>query len=531
MSFTSRSAKVRLLNLQLRYLIPLILLFFLHASESKAQGAHVWSEQEKLPEYFGFSEEPPYLIAAMNHIDHLFNPQPFLVINDTLQASNQIWSEPVLLFEVADAKTIQEPIVLSDSYGNVHIFWEVLNGNPGESDLIYYMRQDALGWTSPVDIVSADRILGLNAVVAQDEFIYLVWSGAGDILSYSRAPVQGAESVKNWSKPIQLIGASLYASIAPSPSGDIYLAYAERGNAGVYEQVIESNNLDNSLLRLITPNSSLNTSSEYVQMRVSNNGTRHVVWTEFDLPDYWPPRGVFYAHSVDGGDTWSVPKLLAGDGHDQINITVLDDSNIHVAWNGMAGVGGRYHRWSSDGGVTWSETYEVVPAGISGTEGPPEILGDQADVVHMLTTYSGCAWYTYFENQRWANPVCISGAKAQASNFMEQPAMAISEGNKLHAVFWDDRKRLWYTTKVSKASWIPPKLLDQELIQSTPSQIVTELPSVTPTMKSTSLLVDQQIDPQPRMRLNPAQIIMISLLPVVCLVIWIVVAGFFKKTK
>jgi hypothetical protein len=149
----------------------------------------------------------------------------------------------------------------------------------------------------------------------------------------------------------------------------------------------------------------------------------------------------------------------------------------------------------------------------------------------MLTTYEGCAWYTYLQNQRWANPVCISGEKAQASNYIEEPAMAVSEGNKLHAVFWDDRKRLWYTTKVTEAPWIPPEIMDNEIIQPTQSQIPTDSPKPTPTINSTTLLADQQLDAPPRFIISPGQILIFSLLPVILLVILIVVLRFYKRIR
>lgn len=448
-----------------------------------------------------------------------------------MQVSGQNWSEPVLLFEVDGAKSIQEPNVLGDAYGNVHIFWQVQSGTPGEYGAIYYMRKDAIGWTAPVDIISVPRVLAVSAVISPDDYIYIVWNGANDILTYSRAPILGAESAQNWSEPTALTEGTQYASIAPSPDGNVYLAYAGKGNSAVYEQVIESNNLDSFSPRIIAQNSLTTTGSDYVQMRVSSNGTRHVVWTEFYLPEFWPPRGVFYARSLDGGDTWSAPELLAPDGADQMNITLVDDNNIHVAWNGFASMGGRYHRWSSDGGMTWSETYDVIPAGIGGTEGPPEIFSDHTGVVHMLTTHSGCAWYTYFKNQIWAAPVCISGEEARVSNFIEQPAMGVSEGNKLHAVFWDDRKRLWYTTKVTDAPWIPPQVIDQEVIQPTPEQGSTESPNVIPTQEATSLPAVQQLEDPKTGVINPSQIMLLSLLPVLFLIVLMLAIKSFKKTS
>jgi hypothetical protein len=520
-------ARTGFLFLHLKYLIPLLLLFTLNVSPSKAQGASFWPGQERIPEYFDSTKDPPDLIADTNRSVHAFHAQPLLLNDKGSQASNTIWSEPILLFQEDGAREIHGPSVISDSYGNVHVFWTVPSGSPGEFDLIYYARLDALGWTTPVDIVAAAPARGVNAAISQDGIIYLIWSGFGGI-SYSHAPIQGAEYVKNWSKPVLLTDANFYADLFTSSSGKIYLAYPGVDASGVFEQFLEPNNLNWSSSRIISQTSLTNSASDYVQIRVSNNGTMHVVWTEFYYPESWPPRGVFYSRSIDGGNTWSAPEMMAGDGFDQINITVVDDENIHVAWNGMVTVGGRYHRWSSDGGQTWSETAEVIPAGIGGTEGFPQLVVDQSGTLHMLTTYQGgCVWYTYFNNQTWVPPICISGEKT----LIEEPSMTVSEGNKLHAVFWDNRKSLWYTTKVTDASWIPPEIMENELLQPTRSPVPTGSPVITPTLSSTSVPVGQQLDAPSKFSLNSGQLLILSLSPVILLVFLMAALVFFKKKR
>jgi hypothetical protein len=484
MWFESRNKKFWRLSIHLRYLIPLLILSLLDVSHPQAQGG-----------YF--------------------------------------WSEPVLLFQVEGTGELHYPFIISDPYGNVHVFWNFKSGSQNEFDKIYYMRLDAAGWTVPVDIIAAAAVSDVNVTIGQDDFFYLTWHGVGDIISYSRAPLRGAESVKSWSEPVPVTNATnFYSSIITSPSGNIYLAYPARGNSGVFVQVLEPNNLVWSLPRTIALNSLTNTGSDYVQISVSNNGTLHVVWTEFYLPESWPPGGVFYSRSIDGGDNWSIPVILGDGGFDQINITVLDDNNIHVAWNGMvSSPGGRYHRWSSDGGVTWSETNDVIPAGVGGTEGFPQIVGDQSGVIHMLTTYEGCAWYTYLENQRWVVPFCISGEKARASNFIEEPALGLSEGNKLHAVFWDDRKRLWYTTKIINVPPIPPQATEDGSILPIQNPTSVPSPAVLPTIDSTAVPAGQQLDGTSRYYFSTGQLLMFSLLPVMLLVIVTVAIKYFQRIR
>lgn len=501
----------------LKLLVPLALLFSTSVSPLKTQGDYLLPQQQGQPYYSSQADASPAI-------------QRFAAPSvPVLQASNRNWTEPVLLFEEDGTGEIHSPFVISDSYGSVHVFWSVIRESQGESDLIYYTRLDAIGWTTPVDIVAATPARAAKATIAQDGFIYLIWNGL-DGISYSRAPLQKAEFVNNWSEPVPITNGNIHADLFTSASGNIYLAYPGVGTSGVFEQSLDITNQSWSSSRMVSQTSLTNTASDYVQIGVGDKGIMHVVWTEFYYPEGWPPRGIFYSRSIDGGDNWSVPELLAGDGFDQVNIAVTDDNNIHVVWNGMVGLGGRYNRWSSDGGQTWSETVEVIPAGVGGTEGLPQLVVDASGTLQLLTTYNGCAWYTYFKNRNWVTPVCISGEQARASNYIEEPAMAVSEGNKLHAVFWDDRKRLWYTTKVTDAPWIAPEKMENELPQPAQSAAPTSTPVIMPIISPTiAPPVQQQLDASSRFNLNPAQLLILSLSPVILLVLWIAALIFFKK--
>ena len=525
----NKRTKVASVKIHLKYFFPLMLLFFTNFAEAEAQGTYVVPGLGTQSNQFNHKGPYPHSIGNISREVYRRNAQALHLYDDLPQAASKNWSEPVLLFQAGSTKEIHSPFVIADSYGNVHVFWTLTSGSQDELDAIYYMRLDSEGWTTPVDVVAAAPARAARAAISQDDFIHLIWNGLGGI-SYSRAPIHGAEIVHNWSEPVVITDANIHASIVNSPSEIIYLAYPGVGQSGIFEQVLEPN-LSWSSAITISENFFTNTASDYVQMGVSSNGVMHVAWTEFYYPESWPPRGVFYSNSTDGGNSWSAPVLLAGDGFDQINVSVVDDSIIHVAWNGMAGVGGRYHRWSSDGGQTWSQTIEVVPPGVGGTEGFPQLVGDNAGTLHLLTTYEGCAWYTYFENYRWAAPVCISGNEARASDYIEESSMGVSEGDRLHAVFWDARKRLWYTTKITDASWIPPKTIDNGLIQPAQSPIPTVFPVITPTAHSTSLPADWQIAAESRFNYSPGQILILSLSPVLLLIVVIAVFRFYKGVR
>jgi hypothetical protein len=109
--------------------------------------------------------------------------------------------------------------------------------------------------------------------------------------------------------------------------------------------------------------------------------------------------------------------------------------------------------------------------------------------------------------------------------------MALSEGNRLHAVFWDDRKRLWYTTKITNAAWIPPETLDNVQIQPALSPNPVDTPLGTLAAEPTKWLVDQQLDTPSQYKFTPGQVLILSLSPAILLVILIVASRLFKSLR
>jgi hypothetical protein len=219
----------------------------------------------------------------------------------------------------------------------------------------------------------------------------------------------------------------------------------------------------------ISQTNSADASANYLEGAIGPDGTIHVVWVEYQLPLGWPPLGLYYSHSNDGGLTWARALELATENYNQINLVVTEENEIHCAWNGAAGTGGRYHRWSPDGGETWGNTNEVIPAGFGGSEGAPQLAVDSLGTLHMITTYDQRVWYAFFQGMRWSQPQnLLSGDEngippigqyidPRTVRHIEHPAMALNAGNQLHVVFWDERLsrnviQYWYTTKQTSAS-------------------------------------------------------------------------------
>jgi hypothetical protein len=260
----------------------------------------------------------------------------------------------------------------------------------------------------------------------------------------------------------------------------------------------EDNGFTWSTESIISFTNTPDTSADYTHAAITSDGTIHVVWTEYQLPVGWPPLGLYYSHSNDGGQTWSRPIKMADDYYNQITVATFGDRIVHLAWNGAAGVGGRYHRWSQDGGKSWSSTQSVVPEGFGGSEGPPQLAIDALGTLHLITTFDQRVWYSYFQptsGQRWSEltyvptgdesgiPPIDQPIDPTTQRLIEHPAMAINGGNKLHLVFWDEQSnqqfiQYWYSTKQTSAG---PLDFKPFVSPTPPAQATTNNESVVPT--------------------------------------------------
>lgn len=395
------------------------------------------------------------------------------------------WSRPQLIYETMEA--IDTPYLVADTYGITHLIWRESERDKGSGDTtleaIYYASDLGGNWSQGQDIIAMNSASGPTAAVDSDGLIHLVWQGPNNTLYHSLSNVESAQTAHGWAEPQAVAIANQDAHVVVDEGRSAHLVYPGVDSSGVY-YIRYDTELDGwNAPTVVSSTSANNVIANYARLAIGSDGTLHVVWSEFLLPEAWPPTGVYYAQSKDNGNSWSRAVKLAGDNYDQITVAA-GSGIVHVAWNGMVGVGGRYHRWSNDNGLTWSPTEAVVSPGKGGTEGLPQLQVDNAGVLHLLTTFDGCAWHASWENGNWSDPVCISGREAMASGWIEQPALTLSNGNLLHAVFWDDRARLWNATLMTGA---PPTYEILPIMEAVPTATNAPAPPPTATTAATPL--------------------------------------------
>jgi hypothetical protein len=132
---------------------------------------------------------------------------------------------------------------------------------------------------------------------------------------------------------------------------------------------------------------------------------------------------------------------------------------------------------------------------------------DATGVVHLVSTTGGGNYYFSWQDGRWSPPVLISpgldGRGVTGSNSsLEQPAVAISEGNRLHAAFHDGFERIWYTMRRLGAPHQAPHPLPTLAPTPSPAPPATptslaEAATAPPTAAAPAVPPDVQPSPQP----------------------------------
>ena len=207
-----------------------------------------------------------------------------------------------------------------------------------------------------------------------------------------------------------------YASIAVDNQGIIHIAWADWRNDADEEHVIGggidgvndvdiyyTNSTDNGMTfgTSVKVNSGDGTSWQWVpDIAVDNGGKIHVVWEDWrDDADgeYIPFTGgidgvndssIYYAQSLDGGQTFSSPLRIDDDTQLSVQgvprIDIDGNENIHVIWIDVREtIGGDiYYTNSTDGGITFSKNKKVND--VSKGSDDPSLAVDDNNVIYVV---------------------------------------------------------------------------------------------------------------------------------------------------
>ncbi len=454
----------------------------------------------------------PYSLLALLLISVLHSIKPVLG-----QSADDSWMPPLNLFETNGRASEAE--VVADPSGVVHVFWaygDPENLESGAFQSIYHARLEDGAWSAPVDVLVSPggRVARFPSVAVDSQgYLHAVWSG-GNELYYSRAYAAEAGSAAGWSSPLALASGAGAAepSVAVDADGRVFVVWTEAGNGLLFAMSEDGGNTWAGSQTIYYADQS-NELARWGRIAVDEAGRLHVVFTYTERLESAAAQGredpntLYYLRSDNLGQTWSEPLPITPElDFGEVNVVTSGADTVHLVWNGRAGRHGRYHRWSEDGGQTWSSIVEVLapaprsPIGTGGLTGFPALATDATGALHMVSATGGDHYFRW-QDGTWSPPVYISpgldgSGVTGTNNSLEQPSIAISEGNRLHVVFHDGFERIWYTTSTTDAPFQPPVALDAgRAAVEAPAALPQETPAVDEQQTPAPVQFDRTVPP------------------------------------
>lgn len=349
------------------------------------------------------------------------------------------WSPPVNL---SNSETqSNDPSLAVDPSGGVHVAWseETEDGRA----FIRYAQLSEGSWSQANDILtSPDTEVAIYPTLGADSkgYLHLVWSGDGT-LYYSRAYATEAGTPQGWSPPVALefvqdnIG---QPQLLVDAQDVLHLVYAISlgSKSGIYTLTSTDGGQNWSDPVRIFNNKRSDRMVGLARLAIGSEGTMHTVWVEYDYPETFPPIGIRYSQSTDGGQTWSEAASLADGPYSFPAIITRDPDEVHLVYSGTGSDRFKFHRVSEDGGKTWAEAYRNSEVG--GYQGLPALVLDSSKVLHWLTSATifriknDGLYHTTWEDGPWSAGVTVLVNVANGQN-PQEVAAEVGLGNELHA--------------------------------------------------------------------------------------------------
>ena len=273
-----------------------------------------------------------------------------------------------------------------------------------------------------------------------------IWSGQEWRRSITvAAPAESAGSAKAWLPPIT-VGSSArtnWESDVAVDAQDIpHIVYATRGDdPGVYyTRITDIEAIIDTPVRLSV---GLEQPDEVafacVSINIDSQGRMHALWSTVSTDGFG--RAVYYARSVDGGQTWSPAFRLAqrepGSGFLELpSLGFVGDSELSVIYAYPSNMG-RQERISLDAGETWGEPHTIYPD-LEGIAGFNVQVNDAAGNLHVLSNMRthdqvGGLFYWRWLDGNWS-PWQLANTETETTGPGGHfTAATVRLGNEIHA--------------------------------------------------------------------------------------------------
>lgn len=458
------------------------------------------------------------------------------------------WSEPFQL-STDTGQASRAPMVV-DKYGYVHTFWfeELLTG----VNILQYSRFDGENWTEPIDIyfsVPGTSVGDLAPAIDDNDILHLVWrEGANGPVYYMNAVVYDTLSAQKWTKPKQIPIPARDLQFKIDSNGVFHILYTNLFSGqerGVYYVRSDDNGDTWSLPYWLDPDIPLNFGPDWPQLRIDEKGNLHALWYYLNLdPTSTMGQWVRYAHSLDGGFTWSQPYTIDinDESSDELrlpnpNIIVVGHDELMTLWAGDSSTH-REFRLSKDDGKTWSAPQKIL-GDLLGQAIGDGLAEDSLGHIHFLgqLRWPHGIYHAVWDGTTWSDPELVyliardafdpRGERIHAHNIQ----IVVRNGNELVATFTTSPGDLQLTLYTmhrtltdAPATTFLPTPAPQPTIDVTPTAVMLTPTAVpTPLVFSPPTLANSD--------LGPGTVLLRGVLPTLLFVVFTVVIWFFRRKR
>lgn len=330
------------------------------------------------------------------------------------QIQDPAWTEPYRLSQ--DGNIQESAQLVADPYGYVHAFW-VETDLPDERTIIQYARFDGEAWTAPLDIFATEPNAAfsfLSATIDGEGFLHLAWSlgNRGPVL-YSSAPAHDALSAMRWPRRSVIGVPAQRLQLQVDAEGVVHLAYTNffAEFPGVYYTRSTDEGASWSTPVWIDSDIPPDYAPASLQFVLDEEGGLHMVWIYGDLTSSgFDGRWIRYAHSLDGGESWSIPFTVdreeepeSGEVRAGAPILTAAGETLHILWAGDAETH-REHRVSTDAGQTWREPVRIFGE-LHGQAGDGFTVDAQARIHYFgQIRYPQGIYHAVWDKNNWIGP-------------------------------------------------------------------------------------------------------------------------------
>lgn len=327
------------------------------------------------------------------------------------QDGEQAWSTPVNLSNSGSASS---PFLLRTVDGQLQAIWfdEIAGW--------VYSLGNGVEWSPPQPgSYPFDTSIPGQILTDLGGSAHAFWLEEGELTwSHVRPDVLAAGG--NWNPPLALAEPAVASHAAagagetPEDPGWMHLAYvqgdgADGSPAGVYYRRVDMGRpvwSDPVMLYQSPYLRSLAEGDAHVSVAVDSTGQN--VYVTWDNP---ARERVFFARSLDGGQTWSEPlevdspldgSVAGGPSNIQVGV---QGQNVLLTWQSDRSGPNctQYVQWSLDGGESWGEEQRIL-ADLPGCSQQTSILTGEGEMSYLLTVLSDQAYLLAWNGSEWSAP-------------------------------------------------------------------------------------------------------------------------------